>query len=280
MLLTEVWNLYEADKKLLGYSPHTLKAYKIQHKLMLDYFEDIDIIALTTERLKTYLVERGSHLKPSSLGHRIRFIKSLFRWAQDEGFVSNNPSAKIKEPKSGKRIPKALSEEDIELLREGCKSTLEHALIEFTYSTGCRVGEIVNVNRADVNWETRSVTVLGKGDKEREVYFTIKCSIWLRRYLRERSDSDPALFVTERAPHRMSLAQLRYVMKRVARNAGVGTNVYPHKLRHSYATHLLNNGAPLEAIQTLLGHEKLETTKLYAQLSGPIRREIYQRFFR
>jgi integrase/recombinase XerD len=121
--------------------------------------------------------------------------------------------------------------------------------------------------------------VLGKGDKEREVYFSIKAAIWLKKYLTTRKDTDTALFVTERAPHRMSIAQIRYIVKRVAKRSEVEVIVYPHKLRHSYATHLLNRGAPMEGIQTLLGHQKLETTMLYAQLSGPRRKEIYTKYF-
>mgnify|MGYP000737159690 CR=1 FL=1 len=279
MRLSEAWEAYAADKRLLGYSPHTLRAYRLQSTLLIRHLGDIDIQEVTFEQLKKYLASQ-EHLKPASIGHRVRFLKSLFKWAHDEGFITANPASKLREPKMGTRLPKALSEEDVELLREACETPLEHALIEFLYTTGCRIGEVARLNRNAIDWETRSVVVRGKGDKEREVYFTIKCGIWLKRYLKQRKDNDVALFVTERKPHRMSIAQIRYIIKRVARRAGIQTSVYPHKLRHSYATHLLNNGAPLEGIQTLLGHSKLETTRLYAQLSGPRRREFYQRYFR
>lgn len=279
MLLSQAWSAYEADKRLEGYSPYTLKAYQLQARLLIRAIGDREIGEVTFGDLKGYLARDAERLKPASIGHRIRFLKSLFRWAQDEGHVTRNPSAKLKEPKQGNRIPKALSEEDTEMLREGCQTPLEHALVEFIYSTGCRIGEIVRLNRNAINWESRSAIVRGKGDKEREVYFTIKAEIWLKKYLRGRKDSDMALFVTERSPHRMSIAEMRYIIKRVARRAGVEVNVYPHKLRHSYATHLLNNGAPLEIIQSLLGHAKMETTRLYAQLSGLRRRELYRKYF-
>jgi integrase/recombinase XerD len=133
---------------------------------------------------------------------------------------------------------------------------MEKALFEFMFSTGCRIGEIVSLDRNSINWSNRSVIVRGKGDKEREVYFNIRCDIWLKRYLDQRHDSDPALFVTERFPHRMSIAQMRYIIKRISSRARINKSIYPHQLRHSYATHLLNNGAPLEVIQSLLGHEK------------------------
>lgn len=279
MHLSKARSAYEADKRLLGYSQHTLKAYRLQSNLLIRHLGDIDIEDVTFGQLKKYLVSQ-EHLKPASIGHRVRFLKSLFKWAQDEGLIVGNPSSRLREPKTGVRIPKAMSEEDIELMREGCTSPLEHALIEFMYTTGCRIGEVVTLNRSSIDWETRSVIVRGKGDKEREVYFTIKAGIWIKRYLKSRKDTDVALFVTERAPHRMSIAQVRYIVKRVAKRAEVEVNVYPHKLRHSYATHLFNNGAPLEGIQTLLGHAKMETTRLYAQLSGQRRRDLYQKYFR
>jgi integrase/recombinase XerD len=156
---------------------------------------------------------------------------------------------------------------------------LAHALIEFLYTTGCRISEVYRLNRNDIDLDNRSCVVLGKGNKEREVYFNTKCFIWLKKYLEQRKDADEALFVTKRAPRRMGIDQLRRVVKRVAERSEIEVSVYPHRLRHSYATHLLNNRAPLEGIQTLLGHAKLETTKLYAHLSGPRRKEIYKRYF-
>jgi integrase/recombinase XerD len=112
-----------------------------------------------------------------------------------------------------------------------------------------------------------------------EVYFNIRCEIWLKRYLDQRQDGDPAIFVTERYPHRMSIAQMRYIIKRISNRARINKTIHPHQLRHSYATHLLNNGAPLEVIQSLLGHEKSETTRIYAQLSGSLRQELYRKYF-
>jgi integrase/recombinase XerD len=141
---------------------------------------------ITTEKLKEYLIQVGDHLEPSSLGHRVRCIKSLFKWTHEEGYIPKNPAAKLKEPKLGKRIPKFLSELEIEHLRESCHTTMENALFEFMYSTGCRIGEVVKLNRDDINFSTNSVIVHGKGDKEREVYFNTRCSIWVKRYLDER----------------------------------------------------------------------------------------------
>lgn len=279
MLLSKAWEKYESDKRIEGFSPHTLKAYQLQATLLIRYFNDIEICTLTTEQLKCYLSKSSEQLKPSSLAHRIRFMKSLFRWSHEEGHIPKNPAAKIREPKVGKRIPKFLTEREIEHLREACWTSMEKALFEFMFSTGCRIGEIVSLEKNCINWSDRSAIVRGKGDKEREVYFNIRCDIWLRRYIDSRTDKDPAIFVTERYPHRMSIAQMRYVIKRISSRAGINKEIHPHQLRHSYATHLLNNGAPLEVIQSLMGHEKSETTRIYAQLSGRLRKEFYQKYF-
>ncbi|MCA1066659.1 tyrosine-type recombinase/integrase [Rossellomorea sp. AcN35-11] len=280
MRLSEAWEKDQLDKKVEGYSPLTLKAYCFQYTLLLKHFGDISINNFTTEALKSYLINSGDDLKPASMGHRVRCIRSLFKWIHDEGHLLNNPAAKLKEPKIGKRIPKFLTELEIEHLRESCESTLENALIEFFYSTGYRIGEIIKLNREDINFSANSVIVHGKGDKEREVYFNTRCSLWLKRYLDERDDQENCLFVTERKPkHRMSIDMIRYIVKRVSKRAGIKKSIHPHQLRHSYATHLINNGAPLEVIQSLLGHEKSETTKIYAQLSGKLRQDFYCNYF-
>lgn len=234
---------------------------------------------MTTTHLKEYLAESSQHLKPSSLAHRIRFMRSLFRWSHEEGHILQNPTSKIKEPKAGKRIPKFLTEREIEHLREACQTIMEKALFEFMFSTGCRIGEIVSLDKNSINWSNRSAIVIGKGDKEREVYFNIRCDIWLKRYVHLRVDKHATIFVTVRSPHRMSIAQMRYIIKRISNRAGIDKMIHPHQLRHSFATHLLNNGAPIDVIQSLLGHEKSETTRIYAQLSGRLRQELYRKYF-
>lgn len=283
MFLSEAWELYEQDKRMHGYSLHTLKGYRIQTNLLVRALGDINIETITFPQLKSYLISQN-HLKPSSLGHRIKFIKSLFRWALDEGYIINrNPASKLKEPKMGKRIPKYLTEEEIELLREACQTPLHHALLEFFYSTGCRIQEVYKLNTTDIDWSRRSVIVNGKGDKEREVYFSIKCKIWLEKYLktRKQNENNIELFITERKPYRrMSIARIREVIKEIAKNSEVETSVYPHKYRHSMATIMLNNGAPMEVIQQNLGHQKISTTQIYASLSGERRREMYNKYFR
>ncbi|MBD7968703.1 tyrosine-type recombinase/integrase [Paenibacillus gallinarum] len=280
MILSELWHHYEADKRIQGFSPNTLKAYALQLRMLVTDLGDIDISEVTLNLLKEYLAKQSNRLKPSSLGHRIRFVRSLFRYAYEETYLQTNPSLKLREPKMDKRIPKFLMEEDVIHLKISCQTQRERALLEFLYSTGCRIGEVEKLNMEDLNWENCSAIVNGKGSKQREVYFTTECKVWLKKYLASREDSCKALFVTDTNPvKRMAIPTLRWVLKRLADRGAVEANVYPHRFRHTYACQLLDNGAPLEFIQGMLGHEKASTTQIYAQLRGERRRELYRRFF-
>lgn len=285
--LAAATRLYLKHKKLEGYSPHTLKAYELQLRILRRELADRQLDHITLDDLRAHLAAHA-HLKPASLGHKVRSLRSFFRWAHEEELVDRNPALKLKEPKQGKRVPKHLSVEDVERLRDACDRPLEHALIELLFATGCRVGEIHKINRDDIDWQQRSIIVTGKGAKEREVYFGARASIWLRRYLDGRADDDAALVVTERRQpqadgvrvhQRMSIAQIEYVVRRIAKRCGLEDRVTPHVLRHTLATVLLNQGAPLVAVQSILGHTKPETTQLYATLSGGARRRAYQRYF-
>ncbi|MBP1991514.1 tyrosine-type recombinase/integrase [Paenibacillus eucommiae] len=280
MNLSELWRVYEADKRIQGFSPKTLKPYVLQHKMLMLELGDLEISEITLTMLKEYLAKQADRLKPSSLGHRIRFVRSLFRYAYEETYLNSNPSLKLREPKLDKRIPKFLIEEDVIHLKISCQSLRERALLEFLYCTGCRVGEVEKINIEDLNWENRSAIVNGKGSKQREVYFTTECKVWLKKYLDCRADSCKALFVTDTHPtKRKAIPTIRWALKRLADRGEIEANVYPHRFRHTYACQLLDNGAPLDFIQGMLGHEKASTTQIYAQLRGERRRELYRQFF-
>jgi len=218
----------------------------------------------------------------------VRVVKVFFKWLHEEEALLRNPAVKLKEPRLPHRISKALSIEEVELLRDACESLLEHALVEFFFATGCRVGEIHGLNHDKLDWTRRSAIVLGKGNKEREVYFGAKAALWLRRYLDGCGDSSPALFVTDRrrvqkdgnlSRQRMSISQMQRVFKRVATRCGLATRVTPHVLRHTLATLLLNQDAPIAAVQSILGHASPTTTQLYVHLSGESRQATYRRYF-
>jgi site-specific recombinase XerD len=158
----------------------------------------------------------------------------------DSVLISRNPSLKLREPKTEKRIPKFLVEEDVIHLKISCHSPRERALLEFLYCTGCRVGEIQKLSIEDINWESCSAIVNGKGSKQREVYFTTECKVWLKRYLESRDDFCKALFVTETQPRRrMTIPTIRWSLKKLAIRGKLVVNIYPHRFRHTYACHLL-----------------------------------------
>lgn len=285
MLLSEVWNLYKADKQLEGYSPVTLKGYKLQSNLFIKIVGDIDIDDVSYETIKKYLSKHAENMKPASIAFKMKYFRSVWRYAVDEGIISQNPASRLRDPKLPHRIPKDMDEEQIEMLRISCETPLENALLETFFASGCRIGEVYSANRNIVDWTNRTMTIIGKGDKERTVFFDIRCAIWLKKYMNMRSDNNMALFVTERRyqsengqPRRMSMDQMRWVLNRVAKRAGID-NVYPHRLRHSFAMHMLKKGAPLEVIQKFLGHANLDTTRIYADYDKDMQRELYRKYF-
>ncbi|UED77708.1 tyrosine-type recombinase/integrase [Brevibacillus sp. DP1.3A] len=165
-------------------------------------------------------------------------------------------------------------------LKITCDAPRERAFLEFFILYWLSRRGSAQVRYRNIYWESYSAIVHGKGSKQREVYFTTECKVWLKRYLDRREDSCKALFVTESLPvRRMAIPTIRYAVKKLAARGEVTVNVYPHRFRHTYACHLLDNGAPLDFIQGMLGHEKASTTQIYSQLRGERRRELYRRYF-
>lgn len=285
MLLSEAWKLYEKDKKFLGYSPNTLESYSLYHDLLIRECGDIPIEELTYSLMKEYIQGLSERLKASSVSMRARHLKSFLSWAHEEGYVKTNEASKIKAPRAPLEPPKPLSMYEIEVIRDACQTPFERSIFEFMYATGCRIGEIQRLNIEDINWREKSLIVDGKGRKKRVAYFNLKCDIWLNKYIDSREDNQEALFVTERRykenggqPRRISKDGIRWTLKRLARRAGINKSIYPHNLRHSFAMNLLENGAPMEAIQEFLGHSNIEHTKVYAQLTTTMKRNIYDKY--
>lgn len=278
MRLSEASRLYLSTRRQEGYSTHTLKAYQLQQSLLIQDVGDIDVTAVKLPVLREHLSHQ-SHLKPSSLSHKIRALRVFFKWMYEEELIDRNPAAKLHDAKIPKQLPKALTLDEIEQLREACDSAFEHALFEVFFSTGCRLSEIQALDKQDINWMDRSVIVWGKGAKERECYLGAKAMIWLKRYLKERKDNDESLFVTVNKPHRMSTHRIQQIFNQIADRCGLREKVSPHVLRHTFATHLLNQGAPLVAVQSLMGHSKPDSTLIYLHLSGAARHRAHQQYF-
>lgn len=269
--------LFLSAKKLEGLSMLTLDGYKRDLKV---FAQDVKKRTedITTADIRNHLGKFG-HLKMSSLGRKLTVFKSFFGWLTSEDYLMRDPSKKLKTPKKEKRLPKALSIEELEMLRESCKTNRQRAFLEILYATGCRLSEIQQLNRNDIDYHAKSCKVIGKGDKEREVYFSHKAMYHLEKYLKSRTDGNEALMVSERRPHgRLSKRSIQREITLLAQQAGLEKRVSPHTLRHTFATLTLNNGADITAVQALLGHSNPATTQIYAQLTQEKKREQHKKF--
>lgn len=265
--IEEKIQIYLATKKLDGLSVKTLKNYKYSLAIFAGHLIK-PLATINTMDLRMYLAARCKGMKPSSVNGQITILKSFFGWLVNEGYIPKNPTLQLKQTKEPKRLRHPLTEEQIELIRQSCITNREKALIEFIYSTGCRLSEVVSINKQDINWHEMTLCVIGKGNKEREVCFSTKAKILLKKYLESRLDDNPALFVTSKQPHsRLGGRSIEREVKKIANRVGIDRPVFPHLFRHSFATHRLNAGMPLHIVQHLLGHEDPSTTQIYAETS-------------
>ena len=271
---------WREQRRTEGYSPFTLRCYDIQLRLLARNIGDKPIEEITLLDLRGYIGGKASEgRKASTIAHRVRMVRSFFTWCVEEDVLARSPAHKLREPKQPQRIPKALSFDELELIRDSCKTVREHALVEFLFASGGRAMEVSNIKQADIDWNRRCLVVMGKGSKEREVYFNAKAALWMKRYLDKREDDCEYLFTNGKGfKHRLSPHQIWWAVKQVANRCGLREKVHPHSFRHTMATAMLNGGAELSAVQSILGHEKPETTQLYAQLSGKRRQEQYNRY--
>jgi len=214
------------------------------------------------------VVQRKGNLKQTSLGTIICSLRSFFNWLFREEIILSNPMARVVTPKTEKRLRHALDQEELEVLRQVCKTDRERAILEFLVSTGCRLSEAVQVNLEDINWSEKSLKVIGKGNKERKVYFSVKSKVLLKKYIHNRTDQTTALFVTSKGIiNRLSGRSIEREVKNIAKRTGNEKSIYPHLFRHTFATHKLNLGMSLPVLQRLLGHEEPSTTQIYAELN-------------
>jgi len=275
--LTEKIQLFLSSKKLEGLSPLTIEGYELELNIFADKVKK-KAQDVTAADIRVFLGQ-FKDLKMSTIGKKLSVLKSFFSWLAGEEIIQRDPTAKLKPPKTEKRLPKALSIEELEMLREACKTVRQRAFIEVLYATGCRLSEVYKLNRSDINYQTMSCNVIGKGDKEREVYFSFKAMYHLKKYLNTRTDDCDALMVTERKPYRrLSKRGIQREIKEIARKAGLADKVSPHVLRHTFATLTLNNGAELVAVQELLGHSSPDTTLRYARITEERKREQHKKY--
>lgn len=270
--------MFLSDKKLAGCSAGTISNYRLELNKFKQYVTKA-IDELTAHDIKHYL-SGFEHLKKSTLATKISTIKSFFSFLFDEEIIEKNPMRKIKRVKEEKNQPKYLNMDELLRLREACGSDIrKRAILEFLFESGCRISEIVGININDIDWSNRSVVVKGKGSKERTVYFHTNTFFFLKRYLAEREDNCPALFVTKIGEaKRIHPRSIQLELKQLGKLSGIEKRLHPHVLRHSFATHLLNRGMDIATVSELLGHEKLSTTQIYARVTEQKKKQDYNRY--
>ena len=267
-----------AAKKIDGLSDKTLKNYR---EMLTAFSTAIDKPAarITTDDIRTYIGQlSGRGLKDSSIQTHINTLRSFFSWLELEDQIRKNPMRKIKSLKIDRMAARRpLEPEELEKLRDGCKTYKERALVEFLVSTGCRLSEIVGIRVNQIDWQCRSVTVLGKGRKERTVYFSVRAKLMLQEYLSKRKGGN-TLFSSSRAPYdNMSPRSVEKALQRIGERAGVNRRIHPHILRHTFATVALKGGMDLTIIQKLLGHTDPKTTMIYAELRPDAVKYAYEK---
>ncbi|TYS68056.1 tyrosine-type recombinase/integrase [Sutcliffiella horikoshii] len=275
--LTEKIQLFLSTKKLEGLASSTLTGYALELRI---FAEKVKKRAenISSADIRVFL-GGYSHLKMSTVGKKLTTLKSFFSWLAGEEIIQRDPTAKLKTPKVEKRMSKALTISELERMRIACKTVRQRAFLEILYATGCRLAEIHSLNKADINLQSMSSRVVGKGNKEREVYLSDRALIHLDMYLKSRDDECEALMVTERRPYRrLSKRGIQCEIKKIANAAGLKKKVSPHVMRHTFATLTLNNGAEIAAVQELLGHSSPETTIRYAQITEERKRQQHKRF--
>lgn len=254
-----------SSKQVEGCSERTIKYYKEIIEKFVNNF-DKSIKQISTNDIRNYLsnYKDNSSCGSTTIDNIRRVLSSFFSWLEDEDYIIKSPVRRIHKIKTAVVVKEVLTDENLEKLRDECENIRDLSLIELLISTGMRVGELVNLNINSLNFEDRSCIVLGKGNKEREVYFDAKTKLHLKEYISKRNDSNEALFVSMKEPHqRLSISGIELIIRTLGINSNIN-KVHPHKFRRTLATMAIDKGMPVEQVQKLLGHVKIETTMHYA----------------
>ena len=280
--LPESVEMYLTCKKISGLSENTIKNYRFT---LNTFFKTVqkapsEIVA-NDIRFFLYNYQKERNVSSRSLDKYREYIVRFFSWAVEEGYINTNPGKNISSIKHEEPPRVALTQIELEYLRNSCKTLREKAILEFLYSTGCRVSEMSAVKKKDINWLDNSVRLFGKGKKHRLSFINAKAEVAIKNYLNSRKDDSEFLFVSERAPHRQLSKDayekiIRNIVKRTPEVQG--KHITPHTFRHTMATTALRGGMPITDISKLLGHEKIDTTMIYAKASTEEIREGHKRF--
>lgn len=258
--------IYIVSKKISGLSEKSLYLYKI---VLEDFFrtlqKDPEKVTANDIRIYLYTYQKEHGISNRTLDSRRTIICSYFAWMASEEYLFKNPAVNIAPIKYERKHKRAMSQMDLEKIRVSCRTKREKAVVEMLYGTGCRVTELERLNISDINFETKEVTLFGKGDKHRTSYLNAKAEVALKDYLSDRKDSNPALFVYDRKPYgRFKKSGIESMIRKLMeRTDGVSTHVTPHVFRHTTATIALDRGMNVVDVSRLLGHSRIETTMEY-----------------
>ncbi len=259
--------LFIDAKRLEGCSNKTILYYISTIEMMLNKINK-NIIEIETEDLRTYLsdYQMNNNSSKVTIDNIRRILSSFFSWLEDENYIIKSPVRRIKKVKAPSIIKETYTDEELEIMRDNVGTVRDLALIDVLASTGMRVGELVKLYIEDVNFTERECIVLGKGNKERVVYFDARTKIHLKNYLDNRKDNNKALFISLKAPYgRLSIGGVELRLRKIGKQLGI-KKVHPHKFRRTLATIAIDKGMPIEQVQKLLGHEKIDTTLQYAMV--------------
>ena len=254
-------------KRIEGCSEKTLKYYRTTIESMSKAI-DKGVRHMQTDDLRAYLMEYQEKHGSSrvTIDNIRRILSSFFSWLEDEDHILKSPVRRIHKVKTATNIKETYTDEELEKMRDNCEELRDLAIVDMLASTGMRIGEMVLLNKADINFNERECVVFGKGDKERVVYFDARTKIHLQNYIDRRSDENPALFVTLRAPYtRITIGGIESRLRKMGKNLEI-EKVHPHKFRRTLATMAIDKGMPIEQLQKLLGHKRIDTTLQYAMV--------------
>lgn len=264
----ELLGAFISSKKVEGCSDKTIHYYKSSIEKLIATVKK-NVCDISTNDIRCYLAEQQEQrgLSKVTIDNLRRIYSSFFSWLEDEDYITKSPVRRIHKVRTDALVKEVLTDENIEMLRDSCQELRDIAMIDLLLSTGMRVGELVKINREDIDFQERQCVVFGKGNKEREVYFNARTKIHLQKYLEQRTDTNPALFVSLHNPHtRLTISGVEVRLRQLGKRVNLN-KVHPHKFRRTLATMAIDKGMPIEQVQKMLGHVKIDTTLHYAMVN-------------
>lgn len=266
-------------KRIEGCSEKTLKYYRTTIEAMTEAVNK-GVRHMQTDDLRAYLTDYQEQHGSSrvTIDNIRRILSSFFSWLEDEDHILKSPVRRIHKVKTATNIKETYTDEELEKMRDNCGELRDLAIVDMLASTGMRIGEMVLLNKADINFNERECVVFGKGDKERVVYFDARTKIHLQNYIDSRTDDEPALFVTLREPHtRITIGGIESRLREFGKSLKI-EKVHPHKFRRTLATMAIDKGMPIEQLQQLLGHKRIDTTLQYAMVKQSNVKQAHRKF--